>query len=108
MKGIFQWAHPALIFDMDEMVVFVSRNRRIVCLTDHRVLRMQDPELMDITVAPCISPLGHAAPPLIVIALLKSCMREFQALHKGRCFVSTAKRGWVTKAIFAEWAELFC
>jgi hypothetical protein len=33
---------------------------------------------------------------------------RFQALHKGRCFIATAKRGWVTNVIFAEWAELFC
>jgi hypothetical protein len=27
VKGIFQWAHPALVFDMDEVMVFASRNR---------------------------------------------------------------------------------
>jgi hypothetical protein len=43
-----------------------------------------------------------------LIPLLKSCKGEFQALHNGRCLISTAKRRWVTKAIFAEWAELFC
>jgi hypothetical protein len=83
MKGILQWAHPAFIFDMDEVMVFASRNRRIMCLTDHPVPRIQDPKHMQITVALCISALGHAAPPLIVIPLLKSCMRAFRALHKG-------------------------
>jgi hypothetical protein len=29
---------------------------------------------------------------------------EFQELHRDRCFITTAKRGWVTKAVFAEWA----
>jgi hypothetical protein len=58
-----------------------------------RALRIQDPKLMHITVAPCISALGYVVQPLIVIPLLKSCMREFQALHQGRCFVSTATRG---------------
>jgi hypothetical protein len=107
MKGILQWAVP-VIFDVDEVMVLTGRNGRIVCLTDHRVLRIHDAKLMHITVAPCLGALGHDAPPLIMIPLLKSCMREVQALHNGRCFISTAKRGWVTKAVFAEWAELFC
>jgi hypothetical protein len=56
---------------------------------------------MHVTVAPCINALGEAAPPLIVIPLLKSCKDEFRALHGRRCFMATAKRGWITNAILA-------
>jgi hypothetical protein len=91
--------------EFGEVMVFASRCRRVVCLTGHHVLRRQDGKLMHVTVGPCFNAVGDAAPPLFVTPLLQKYRDEFNVLHVCRCFLTSARRGWVTKSIFG---EFFC
>jgi hypothetical protein len=59
-------------------------------------------------VTSCLSSLGHAAPPLIVAPPSKGSGQELSAGPRGRFFISTAERRWVTRATICGVGGLFC
>jgi hypothetical protein len=93
MKIVFGWGFlNGVSVSTPIILCMMEQAWSCVCLTDHSGPRVQEWKAMHITMAPggyCLA-------------------KQLKKLHETRCLITTAWRGWVTKAIFPEQDHPFC
>jgi hypothetical protein len=92
----------------DEVGVGLREGGKVVCLKDMKLFRIKIGKLPHVTVFPAFNRFGHGPPLFVVLPRFVRAQRRDAAHHRGRLHLMQSKSGWVSGAVFREFAEWSC
>jgi hypothetical protein len=103
-----QGVDPRLVLNGDECGVAIKEREKLVCIPGGRLFRLRGAKLPHFTVFPVFNCFGHGPLPFIVMPRFASVRRRFERIHPHKAHLTDSRSGWVTAAVFREWAEWVC
>ena len=107
LTGVFAAVKPEMLWNMDEVMVAASRHGMVVVSPNQVLFVRRSRKTPHVTVAPCFNPRGDATPPLLVFPGPKRLLQELDVLHQRALWVAISNKGWVDRAVFRQWCQLF-
>jgi hypothetical protein len=107
MAPHIQGIPPELIFNFDEIMVYAKRKGKVITTCDKKVFRRETKQDPHITLGLCVAPFGHGPPPSFIFTG-KRKPADFESFERtGKIQVLNSDNGWMTCALFDEWAMMF-